>query len=192
MVGLVVFAVIAGVVAVALTSGDEVRPSESGTAGLGDYPDEWRTDLEGARSRAAFELILPDDPRTDVASITDVFLWPEGHAVAVRFPAPPPVTAEPVRQLYIEVFETPWTGGDPAVAWEEDVAKSGIEGETTLEIEGVPALGVPAHSPTDIEKSNPAFLRFVYRGLDIQISGGDDLKALIEIAESMIGLEDSP
>jgi hypothetical protein len=171
---------------VALTSGDREPPSAASTGGLGDYPDEWKTDLQDARSRVSFELVLPEDSRASVANITDVFVWPEGHAVALRFPAPPAITDEPVRQGYLEIFETPWTGDDPATAWAEDVANAGIEGESAFEIEGIPALGVTAQSPTDIERANPAFLRFVYKGLDIQISGGDDLKALVEIAQSMI------
>ncbi|MEX2203709.1 MAG: hypothetical protein WD965_06430 [Actinomycetota bacterium] len=154
--------------------------------GEGDYPDEWKTTLEDARAKVSFDVVLPDHATASRESITDVFVWPEGHAVAIRFPAPAPISDKPVRQGYVEVFESPWTGGDPAKAWAEDVAASDIVGEGVIDIEGLPALTVPPNSPTDIEGANPAFLRFVYEGLDIQISGGDDLNSLIDIATTMI------
>jgi hypothetical protein len=37
-----------------------------------------------------------------------------------------------------------------------------------------------------LQDANPAFLRFVLDGTEIQIAGGDDLDALVQIAESLI------
>jgi hypothetical protein len=37
-----------------------------------------------------------------------------------------------------------------------------------------------------MDRANPAFLRFVHDGIDIQILGGDDLDLLIRIAKSML------
>jgi hypothetical protein len=45
---------------------------------------------------------------------------------------------------------------------------------------------VTARSPTDPEQANPAFLRFVVDGVDIEISGGEKLDTLVEIAETMV------
>ena len=157
------------------------------SAGGSDYPEAWKTTLDQARSLVIFDVIVPDDVSADAASVDGVFVAPDGEAIALRFPPPPLTGDDPVRQDFIEVFESQWRGGDPAAAWAEDVVSSGIVGEAAFEIAGVPALGVTSHSPTDIEGANPAFLRFVYKRLDIQISGGDDLDRLVQIAESMIG-----
>ncbi len=53
-------------------------------------------------------------------------------------------------------------------------------------IAGTPALVVMAHSPDDNNRANAAFVRFDYRGVDVIISGGEDLDALIAVAKSMI------
>jgi hypothetical protein len=55
-----------------------------------------------------------------------------------------------------------------------------------MDLNGVTALGVNAHSPSDSERANPAFIRFVIDGVDIQISGGESLDALRSIALSIV------
>ena len=162
------------------------RPGRVSSSGEGDYPDSWRTSLVQARSSSIFDLIVPDDPSANAGAVTEVFISPDASAVAMRFPPPAQLGADPVRQDFIEVYETPWNGGDPADAWAEDVKKSDIVGESVIEISRIPALSVAARSPSDLEAANPAFLRFVYKDLDVQISGGDDLDLLIEIAKSMV------
>ncbi len=137
------------------------------------YPDEWKTTLQAAQSQAKFTIDLPSDPLANTGNITAVYVWPQGAAVALDFPAPA-VPQTPVRQDYIEVWESPWTGGDPAQSFAADIAADPVVGKAMYSIDGMPALGVTAHSPNDFERANAAFLRFVVNGVDVQISGGED------------------
>jgi hypothetical protein len=184
--------VVGAVAVVALVSRLSNEDSSSGerrqTATLGgtfEYPQEWKTTLEAARAQVTFDMLVPKHPDANASNVTEVFLWPERHTVALRFPSPNPTTA-PVRQDYLEIVETPWTGGDARSSWAEDIIADPVVGKSIILIEGVPALSVTAHSPTDISGENPAFLRFVYEGLDVHISGGESLDELIHIAESII------
>jgi hypothetical protein len=153
---------------------------------LSDYPTAWRSPPDDVLAGAGFEPVMPTHAFANADLITDAYLWPGGDAIAVRFPAPPATTGGSVRQPFIELFEAPWAGGDPGSAWERDVASSSIDGAAVVEIEGVPTLVVPPFSPTDIERANPALLRFVLDDVDVQLSGGDSLDVLVEIAHTMI------
>lgn len=50
---------------------------------------------------------------------------------------------------------------------------------------GAPALCVEARSPSDSNQDNAAYVEFRLNGLDVEISGGDDLEKLVDIGESL-------
>jgi len=178
------------VVALSLAHCHEERDdgSETAVAGGSDtppYPDEWKTTLEEATSKASFPLVLPDVPLANGQNLTAVYLYPDRVAVAMLFPPSEPEKA--VRQRFIEVWQGVWGGGDPLARFEMDIADDPEAGYVLLDLdEGITALGVNAHSPSDDDRANPAFLRFVLRGVDVQVSGGEDLDALVEVANSII------
>jgi hypothetical protein len=149
------------------------------------YPDEWSTTLEDARARVQFEILLPDHPFANESNITAVYVYSDDAAVAIQFPSPSEPSA-PLRQEYLEVWESAWTSGDPLENFEEDLRESPAEGKSILDLGGVPALGVTARSSSDVDRANPAFLRFEIDGTDVQISGGESLDVLIEIGRSLI------
>lgn len=164
------------------------RPSASLPApggGTDLYPEEWRTNLSSAQAQADFSLIVPNDPTAGPGNVVSVYLWPDGSAVALQFP-PPASPQSPIRQEYIEVWESPWRDGDPLADYERDMAEAPDKSKALYDIAGVPALGVEAHSPSDIEGANPAFLRFVVDGIEVEVSGGEDLDLLIRIAETIV------
>ncbi len=150
------------------------------------YPDEWKTTLSDAEVQASFSVIVPSHPSAGAQNITAVYLWPDGSAVALQFPPPAPVTS-PIRQEYIEVWESPWVGGDPQADYARDMAEAPSEAKALYDIDGVVALGVTAHSPSDIEGANPAFLRFVVNGIEVEVSGGESIDTLIAIAQTIVG-----
>jgi hypothetical protein len=174
-----------------------VRPSERsgviansmvGNAERAGYPKAWRAEsLADATERATFDVIVPQyGPATD-ATLMEAFVLPTG---AVAFDYIPPVK-EPdqyVRQEYIEVFQAPWTDGEaPELVYERDLQTSPDSATSLTSIDGgVVALTVEAHSEQDLELANPAFVRFVVDGIEVQISGGEDLSLLLAIAESMV------
>ena len=84
------------------------------------------------------------------------------------------------------MYEAPWEGGDPREDYGKSIALDPVTGKRIYEIQGVPALGVEAFAPEDESQSNPAFLRFVLDGIEIQISGGDRVERLVAIARSII------
>lgn len=163
----------------------EVGESRWAPGGVLQYPDEWRTTLDTAMANARFGLILPNHPKANSGNVTAVYLWPDRSTVALQFP-PLAVAASPVRQDYIEVWESPWTGGDPNADFAADMAAAPAVGKALYDIDGIPALGVTAHSPSDMDEANPAFLRFVFQGIEVEISGGEDVNMLIEIAKSIV------
>ena len=133
----------------------------------------------------SFPITMPSDSLANSANITAVYLWPNDSQVAVDFPAPAE-SGPPVRQAYIEVSYSNWSSGDPLAHFQADVKEAPASGKTVESIEGVPALEVQARSPSDADQTNPAFLRFASGGVDIQISGGDSLGALVGIAKSIL------
>jgi hypothetical protein len=58
--------------------------------------------------------------------------------------------------------------------------------DRAFDLNGVPATSVEPNSPGDEERANPAYVEFVLNGIQVQISGGSDLKALLSIASTMI------
>lgn len=180
--------VVASALAIGRRSGQEAGESAHARRVAGgefQYPDEWKTTLDTATVDAAFTLVVPSHPNANIANVTAVYLWPDRSAVALRFPSPMS-PATPIRQEYIEVWESPWTGGDPSADFAADLAAAPVKGKDLYDINGIPALGVTAHSPSDLDQRNPAFLRFVYEGIEFEISGGEDLNLLIEIAKTIV------
>jgi len=150
------------------------------------YPAEWRVpDIGSAQALVAFPLTLPDHPSANPQNVAAIYVRPDRGAVYIEFPAPA-VPQTPVRQDYIEVFESPWLGGSPADDYAANIAADSVAGKQLYDIGGVPALGVSAHSPSDAEGANSAFLKFVYRGFEYQISGGESIDLLIEIGKTII------
>lgn len=147
------------------------------------YPEEWKSTLADAKDKAAFALLVPDHPAANESNITAVYIRPGGSTVAMQFPAP---TKSDVRQEYLEVFLLPWAGGNPEDHFAKDIEQAPVIGKSMYTIGGVIAEGTLAHSPDDIDQANPAYLRFVYEGLEVQISGGENLDLLIEIAQTMV------
>jgi hypothetical protein len=149
------------------------------------YPEEWRSSVTNAQAEASFQLLIPNSPLANQQNLTAVFVYPEGAAVAMQFP-PAEDSAGKVRQDYLEVWESNWTGGDPLKTWNEDLDASPAEGKAIVDVGGIPALGVTANSASDALGSNAAFLRLVIGGTDVELSGGTSLDNLVEIAKTMI------
>jgi hypothetical protein len=151
------------------------------------YPKEWRVpNLSAAtKGEANVTFYMPSTPETKAELITDVFVLP-GGAIAVDFPAASE-PSKPVAQNYIEVYESSWDKSvDPYSYYEKDLKEAPSPAKSIVTIEGIPALAVEAHSPKDVTGDNPAFLRFVVGGTEVQLSGGEDMHLLESIATSII------
>jgi hypothetical protein len=152
---------------------------------VGPYPEEWKTTLEEARSAVPFHLVVPATRPANEANLEATYVFPGGGAVELRFPPPAPASP-PVRQEYLAVYLTVWGQGDPLADYREELARHPVLGQRVVWLDGVPALVVPPRSAADVERANPAYLEIVIDGLEVEISGGDDLDVLIDIARSMI------
>lgn len=157
-----------------------------GTAEEPGYPDQWRVHgIPAARAAVDFNLLVPDHPVANSNNLMAAFIFPDG-AVALDFPAP----VEPleyVRQEYIEVYQAQWFETmSPQQSFEIDIKNAPSPAKELTEINGIPALTVEAHSTNDDERANPAFVKFVLDGVEIQVSGGEDLQILVEVAQSLI------
>lgn len=153
------------------------------------YPPEWKTTLEATKSQAVFTPLLPNTVLANAGNAVAVYLWPQGQAVAIDFPAPVTSSQPPVRQEYLEVYEAPWTGGDPLTAFQADIGADPVVGKDIYYLGPngtIPALGVAPRSPSAMDQANAAFVQFVVNGIDIEVSGGESLQDLIDIANSML------
>lgn len=149
------------------------------------YPAEWRRTLAEARRSFPFPFLLPDHPRANRENLTHVFLRPDRLAVMLDFP-PPTDNGPPVRQQYIEITFTPWDSeGDPDVRFAEYVATNPVDGRRIEYMDGRVVLIQEGQSSDDAEGANEALIRFVKHGLDIQISGSDNVGLLKQIAETL-------
>lgn len=155
------------------------------TGGLSDAPPAHaggtRMTLADARAQLPFSVVVPADPSANEKNLTDVYLYAAG-ILEMDFPA---VAKSSVRQPYISVVESQWSGGDPAAFFAEDAQGDPDIGKTVCNVGALPALCVAANSPSDATQSNPAYLRFVVNGIDVEVSGGDDLHRLQGIATSI-------
>ncbi len=149
------------------------------------YSQATRISLSTAQESTSFRLILPATQFANEANLTGVYEL-GGGAVALDFPPATSLSQPDVRQEFIEVYEAAWEGGDPVAFLQADNAASPDPYKSITNIDGVPALVVLARSPNDDDQANPAFVRFVVDGTEVQISGGDDLDLLEQIASSII------
>jgi hypothetical protein len=147
------------------------------------YPEQWETSLEEALSTVAFPPKLPAHPAVSLDEILTTFLSPDGLTFVMIFPLPAP--QQPLRMPNLEIFQSPWVGGDPEASLEEVIANDPSVNKALYTVQGVTALGNKAHSPEDQTGENPAFLRLVLDDVEVQLFGGESLDLLIEIAESM-------
>ena len=172
-------------------AGDGAQALADGTPDEPGYPAGWEVgDLDSARDVAKFTLIDPPASLTEVQTITHVFVFPDDVAVAVDFAPQTQDTA--TRQNYIEIYETTWSGGDPAKVFAETVESTPYDDDEAFNLNGVPTMSVKPNSSGDAEEANPAYVEFVVKGVQVQISGGSDLDALLSIAKSMIDSASAP
>jgi hypothetical protein len=158
----------------------------AGTPQAPGYPSEWLVDtIDQAQNAVTFRISIPDDPAANARNVEWVYVFPGGMAVALDFPSPADPES-PVRQEYIEVYEAPWTDGDPLETYESDLEHAPDPAKSLMEIDGVTALTVQAHAASDQSEANPAFIRFVTNGVEIQLSGGESLHALVAIAQGIL------
>jgi hypothetical protein len=131
-----------------------------------------------------FIPILPDSPAANSENVQASYVYPGGQAIALDFVLPHDVKRY-VRQGYLEVWESSWNEGDPYDFFKQDLSESHIEGAHLVSLAGHPAIAVPPNSPSDQSRANAAFVRVEVAGLDVQVSGGDDLDAVLRVAESI-------
>lgn len=145
--------------------------------------------LDGARAAVSFDAYIPHSPSAKPSNVRHVCVLSVGTLFMVFPDAPTSASNEstlpPVRQPQILIMEDPWDGGDPEAVFAEDLKTNPDIGKSLCTVNKAPALCSTANSPSDAEAANPAFLRFVKGGVEITVSGGDDLERLIEIAESL-------
>lgn len=170
-----------------LTERDYARSLPNmGTALAGDnrphYPQRWEKPLERVRELVNFPVRVPNHPDANRNTLMVSYQW--ANVVELAFKPPEDVYA--VRQDYISVYIAPWRGEDPRSEFEYAQEVDPIEGREVIDIADHPAMVVHPNSPSDGDEANPAYVKTVTAGLEIAISGGDDLDRLIEIAEDLI------
>jgi hypothetical protein len=143
----------------------------------------WRAPLDQVAADAAFGLRVPDHPLASTDNLRAAYLFPGGETAVLKFPAPRPEA--PVRQPDIEIWEFSWEGGDPLKRYQQSIEEAPVSGKQIIDLNGVPALAVPANVPEDATGKNPAFLTFVLDRVEFEISGGDSIDDLVAIAKTM-------
>jgi len=150
-------------------------------------PSSWTVSLSKAQQAATFKVVVPNATVADTLNMTAVQMQPDGHSVFMLFPVPPGQAAgSTVRQPDIQVFETLWTGTTPSQQFSQSVQNDPAVGKSVCQIGSVAALCVEPNSSSDQAQSNPAYVEFDTSGTDVQISGGNNLSLLEQVAQSML------
>jgi hypothetical protein len=153
------------------------------------YPQSWKvSDVQQAASASSFKVYVPQIADANPGTLAAAFVYPSGNAVAFDFPASPSLdpSAPPVRQPYLEVWESPWTRGDPVSVFKHDVQVDPEAAKSLCTVHGVTGECIDARSANDDFHTNAAFVDFVLDGTEIQVSGGDNLSHLVNLANSLV------
>lgn len=149
------------------------------------YSSGFQSSLSEARAQAGFDLKVPHHAYASAENIQTVYLFPGGGAVVLVFPLPRSPQAplrEDVRR--IEIFQQPWEAGDPRAEFQQSI-QADPAGGTMYEVNGVPMLADAPHS--DETGEDGAYLELALNGVSIQLSGGESVEDLIEIAKTLDG-----
>jgi hypothetical protein len=145
------------------------------------YPKEWKSSLTEAEKKTKFKLKFPHHELASQDNLKDVYVFPEASGVAFQFSLKKEPQS-PIDQQVIEIFITPYQGTDPVADYEASIQED-PEGKKLHTVNGEVALSDEPHD--DQIGTDVAFLRFVWNGLEIQLSGGESVDDLIQIAESL-------
>jgi hypothetical protein len=156
-----------------------------------------RVTLAQAERDAPFDVLVPNSAAANSDNSTGVFEGPSDDQgpidIEMRFP-PPTSSSADVRQPYVSVSESAWPDGwvargqstDPLDYYQQDLAASPDSGAKSICFVGDrPALCVEPRSQSDMAQANPAYVHLVIDNVSIEVSGGDSLPALIDIAKSL-------
>jgi hypothetical protein len=150
--------------------------------------------LDEAKGSVPFSLLLPDAPVANVDNLIGTFVDP-GSGVEMNFPQPDAGSGD-LSLPYVRVLESVWTEGDPLTHFQEAFAalakyeaqygRDDLPGMSICAVKALPAVCVEPRSALDADKRNPAFVEFVVKDVEVHVSGGDDLSAVMDAAESMV------
>ncbi len=142
-----------------------------------------RMTLEQAVDKVDFAVRVPDTAAANRDNITGVYT--DDDSVQMDFP-PPNDHSSDLRQPYLSVWEAPWTEGDPMANYKDDIANDPDAGSKSIcSVNDLPALCVEARSPADETQQNAAFLRVIIDKVEVEVSGGDSVETLIDVASSL-------
>lgn len=128
-------------------------------------------------------MLFPNEKAANADNLSGAFLNSDGKQVFFKFP--PLGDATGVRQVHIEIVELPWYfTREPREVWADNVQDDPGYAEM-IDLHGLDALVIEPRSPYDEKQANPAYVRFRVKGLDVSVSGGDDVEALLTIADDL-------
>ncbi|CAN5468523.1 hypothetical protein BH18ACT16_BH18ACT16_14050 [soil metagenome] len=182
------FTALAGVlVLVSCGQGNPAQKQEvsAGAGGPGitiNYPESWEVGPEEAEANADFPVWFPNTLKANAGTVTRSIMSPAGDEVIFMFPAKP----SKVRQQHIEIFEAPWPADEDAESDWKRIAEEYPGYAKVIEVKGVVALEMTPYSPFDSDRANPALVSLEVKGVEVEVSGGDDLDVIRSIIEDIV------
>ncbi len=150
--------------------------------------------LATMQDRAGFNVAIPDTADANAKNVTASYVAP-GSSVEMDFP-PPDDQAKQLRPPYISVWESPWSGGNPDTAIQDDLktaAEMGLTHESGCNVGSLPAVCVTATTPQQVDSTsqtytypNAAYVRFIDGDKEVHIAGGSSVEDLLKIANSLM------
>jgi hypothetical protein len=166
----------AAVVIILSTTCNHPASSSSGSPGKTESPigDGTRTSLAEAEQASKKPLLLPDTPLANGQVLSEVWSQPIFGEFAF-------VYERDGKRLVVDEYEA--TSPNPAGAFEEEAAL-GVADSRIGGVNGRPALITEPR--TDNVKSNPADVRFVLHGMEVNVFSDDySTEQLIALAKSV-------
>jgi hypothetical protein len=188
-----VLGAVAALIAVMVGCASDSKPAPRSVADApirGSVVESGSAQLSEVESEANFYLIVPSNRFATPHNLVSARI--QGAGVVMEFP-PTALPTAPVRQRNLIIQEEPWQGPPPLQFFRMDLATNHTVGARIYHIDGTPAFGIEAHSPSDEageaggpDHANPAFLRFEEKGIEVLIYGGEDLSALMVVAKDLL------
>jgi hypothetical protein len=174
-------------------------PEPISTSPAQDNPSSWATTVSNAEAIAAFRVYVPGSgggegvtSAVSPSNMIATYAQPGGGTVVFAYNTPSQEAAASagISQGYLSITEHPWRDGDPQTLINQRL--SIVPGSSSCTVGTTPALCVSARAPEAIGQNNPADVLLDLNNTSVELTGGDAVQTLKDIAANLIPTSNAP